>query len=128
MVFGNGVKNMQAAAYNGARTVLGKVELFHWKLYNLNIEVFEWSKIEFIFQKTRKKKRKRKGSPKRRRMKKKIRTTVSFLIWRPKPWKNSNVEQAWTRTRPPRFLILNQNLNCNKRFSSLLKRQSHFRF
>ena len=26
MVFGNGVKNIQAAAYNGARTVYGSIE------------------------------------------------------------------------------------------------------
>ena len=30
MVFGNGVKNIQAAAYNGARTVLGLLTPFNF--------------------------------------------------------------------------------------------------
>ena len=30
MVFGNGVKNIQAAAYNGARTVYGKPQILLW--------------------------------------------------------------------------------------------------
>ena len=35
MVFGNGVKNIQAAAYNGARTVIKLFDIF--KIHRMNI-------------------------------------------------------------------------------------------
>ena len=40
MVFGNGVKNIQAAAYNGAHTVVEKGWLVQMNSHNLDFSIF----------------------------------------------------------------------------------------
>ena len=51
MVFGNGVKNIQAAAYNGARTVyymLKKTGCHYWKMFNHLKTLDVWANQELM--------------------------------------------------------------------------------
>ena len=48
MVFGNGVKNMQATAYNGARTVCSTFVKFNWTYFRTSTLQCELNGLFFL--------------------------------------------------------------------------------